>query len=323
MDVNRQLVESASNVKLPVKLSGKPGRVTPNVLYDTLNLFRANYSAIQPNLDILQVAMATAQTISHKKHGNLDNIVSVEKKILQMVGDKDSPSILCELTKILKTESQKPISERILNLDDILSLLIFSYSLSGADFSEDEENQFQADLIEVIIKEKEDLPPVLKAIIGDTINRSIVMAIVEDIWCKLVAIGTARQNLQQFSSVYERGGIMAPTECKPLLNQIIEEILNPAKGEILDIKYKQSGMKDLLKSGFGLFMNVSKPRPSDHPLLLLYIVGGVTPTEVKHIQDIVHKSKTHIQVVIGSTRLLRNTDAILSSLSTDNVTFQT
>ena len=43
-------------------------------------------------------------------------------------------------------------------------------------------------------------------------------------------------------------------------------------------------------------MNVSKPRPSDHPLLIVFVIGGVTPTEVKQIKDAVAASKTSTQV---------------------------
>ena len=32
-------------------------------------------------------------------------------------------------------------------------------------------------------------------------------------------------------------------------------------------------------------MNVSKPRPDDHPLLVLYIVGGITCSEVHQIRE--------------------------------------
>ena len=32
-------------------------------------------------------------------------------------------------------------------------------------------------------------------------------------------------------------------------------------------------------------MNVSKPRPNDHPLLVLFIVGGITCSEVHQIRE--------------------------------------
>jgi len=40
MEVNRQLVEAASQCNLPLSLVGKPGRVTAEQLDSTLKLFR-------------------------------------------------------------------------------------------------------------------------------------------------------------------------------------------------------------------------------------------------------------------------------------------
>ena len=41
MDVNRRLVEAASQEKLPLKLTGRPGRVTADQLDNTLELFKS------------------------------------------------------------------------------------------------------------------------------------------------------------------------------------------------------------------------------------------------------------------------------------------
>ena len=40
MEVNRQIVEAASSCALPLKLTGKPGRVTADQLNSTLQLFK-------------------------------------------------------------------------------------------------------------------------------------------------------------------------------------------------------------------------------------------------------------------------------------------
>ncbi|MEQ2252915.1 Sec1 domain-containing protein 2 [Ilyodon furcidens] len=57
-----------------------------------------------------------------------------------------------------------------------------------------------------------------------------------------------------------------------------------------------------------LDFQVSRPRPSDNPLLFLFLVGGVTPSELRLIKDTVSKLKPGTQVLILSTRLLRPTD---------------
>ncbi|CAB1332093.1 unnamed protein product, partial [Coregonus sp. 'balchen'] len=71
---------------------------------------------------------------------------------------------------------------------------------------------------------------------------------------------------------------------------------------------------------------VSRPHPSDHSLLFLFLVGGVTPSELRLIREVVsaHKPGTQplasltrpvclsvcsfSQVLVLSTRLLRPTD---------------
>uniref|UniRef100_A0A8C1X0E8 Uncharacterized protein n=1 Tax=Cyprinus carpio TaxID=7962 RepID=A0A8C1X0E8_CYPCA len=56
------------------------------------------------------------------------------------------------------------------------------------------------------------------------------------------------------------------------------------------------GLTDLLKTGFSMFMKVTRPHPSDHPLLFLFLVGGVTPSELRLIREVVstHKSGTQV-----------------------------
>ena len=43
-------------------------------------------------------------------------------------------------------------------------------------------------------------------------------------------------------------------------------------------------------------MSSARPRPSHHPLLILFVVGGVTCAEVRQIQDIVASHKTNVRV---------------------------
>ena len=45
-----------------------------------------------------------------------------------------------------------------------------------------------------------------------------------------------------------------------------------------------------------LFRSVAKPRPCDHPMMMLFIVGGITTSEVKQIRDTVNLYKPDTQV---------------------------
>lgn len=44
-------------------------------------------------------------------------------------------------------------------------------------------------------------------------------------------------------------------------------------------------------------MQVSRPHPSDHPLLILFVVGGITVSEAKMVKDLVPSLKPGTQVL--------------------------
>ena len=50
-------------------------------------------------------------------------------------------------------------------------------------------------------------------------------------------------------------------------------------------------------------MSSSKPRPHQHPVLLLFVVGGISCSEVRHIREIIDASRTDVEVsVVGTWR---------------------
>lgn len=51
-------------------------------------------------------------------------------------------------------------------------------------------------------------------------------------------------------------------------------------------------------------MNVSKPRPNDHPLLVLFIVGGVTCSEVHQIREALAAYHPNTQVSFSKSCFL-------------------
>ncbi|ERE90905.1 sec1 family domain-containing protein 2 [Cricetulus griseus] len=128
---------------------------------------------------------------------------------------------------------------------------------------------------------------------------------VNDIFTSLQEIAGARTLMRQFKSVYVPGNHTHQASYKPLLKQVVEEIFNPEKPDPTDIEHTSSGLTDLLKTGFSMFMKVSRPHPSDHPLLILFVVGGITVSEAKMVKDLVASLKTGTQVMVLSTRLLK------------------
>ncbi|TRY76040.1 hypothetical protein DNTS_031949, partial [Danionella cerebrum] len=106
---------------------------------------------------------------------------------------------------------------------------------------------------------------------------------------------------------------------RPLLKQVLEEIFHPDKRECPDIEHMSGGLTELLKTGFSMFMKVNRPHPSDHPLLFIFLVGGVTPSELRLIREVVSTLKSSTQVIVMSTRLLRASDVPRLLFSTDRL----
>lgn len=319
MEVNRQLIEAASDCDLPISLSGKPTRVSAEQLNSTLSLFRGKYQEISEHLDWLQVSMATYHTLSNPIVHHCDEVISVEKGLLQCLADLDGPGALSQALQMLQ---RKTHDKWTYSLDEILCLIVYVYSLGGPSILDevDKEIALQELLVERILEEKAELPPVTKSIVGDVASdRSILSDIVNDLWEKLSAIAVTREHLSQFKSVLDPGSAVSPASQNSLLKQVVAAILDPEKQELPDIEFKSSGLRDKLKSGFGLFRGVSKPRPSDHPLMILFIVGGVNCTEVKQIKELVNLYKPSTQVVVGSTRLLTPCETVTSLLCQNNI----
>uniref|UniRef100_A0A0B7ATV9 Sec1 family domain-containing protein 2 n=1 Tax=Arion vulgaris TaxID=1028688 RepID=A0A0B7ATV9_9EUPU len=208
----------------------------------------------------------------------------------------------------------KPANERNLNLDDILCLTTYMYAIADGDWGDDDEiKHLQGQFVKWIKEDSEELPPLMKQIVGGKVTESILADQVESVWNRLESIGHARTRFQHFKSVLDPGNAMTPATVKSLLQQLIEKIVDPSKPDLPDIEYKSGGLKDLLKSGFGFFKGSGKPQPGDAPLLLLFVIGGITTGEVKQIMDVVNKAKPQFEVVIGSTRI-SSIDSTLGSL---------
>lgn len=317
MEVNRQLVEAASNSDLPVSLTGKPTKVTAEQLNSTLKLFGGKYKEISKNLNWLQVSMATQQTLSSPRLHHFDELISVEKGLLQCLADPDAPEALSQILQMLQRRKE---DNWTYSLDEVLCMLVFVYSLGGPAVLDEVEQVVQEAMIDRILQEKSDLPPLVKAVVGECVgDRSMLTDIMDDVWCKLSALAVAREHLHQFKSVLDPGSVVSPASQNPLLRQLVAAILDPDKPDLPDVEYRSSGLRDKLKSGFGLFRGVTKPRPSDNPLVILFIVGGVTCTEVKQIHDLVNQYRSDIQLVVGSTRLVTPEDTVRSVLCQNNV----
>lgn len=318
-EVNHRLLEAAVQEKLPVKVS-KNRNIHEN-LKATLNLFKGRYKVMQPHLSSIQIALALVQLAKHPSNSQFTHFQAMEKVLLQTTAEKNV-SPLNEISEILcmcQSQQHKTPRERLYSLDDVWCLLLFCYSLAGKDrfLWAKEERGLQAGITKEIMSELNNLPPVTKSLVKDCHTESAILAVVEDVWEKLRSIGDAREDLKLFSSVLSSGDQNNPPMYRPILKQMIEHIYAAGKPDLGDIECKSGGLKDLLKTGFSLFMNVAKPRPSDNPLIIIFVIGGITSTEVKQIKETLAAVRADSRVLIGSTRAVEPRDLASSILSGD------
>ncbi|XP_033732096.1 sec1 family domain-containing protein 2-like [Pecten maximus] len=320
MEVNRSLVEAASTEKLPLKLSGKPGRVTAEQLDNTLKLFKGNYKAISNHLETVQVAMATCQCLKSSQNKEYELQGSTEKLMMQSIGSEEEQGPLSVLLSNLKAMQDKPLQEVCQSLDSVLTQIVYVYSLLGVDSRyRDEEDDIKKLLVKRIAKGKDYLPKMTQTLVGDLVTEEIVSAIIDDMFDKLNGMSLARQNLKYLGSVVDPSTTLSPAKGKPFLKQVTELAFDTTKGDIQDIEYISSGFTDLLKSGFGLFRTVAKPKPSDNKILIVFVVGGITATEAKLIRDTVASHNSDTQVIVGSTQLSKPEDIVQLLLCQDNL----
>ncbi|XP_063314082.1 sec1 family domain-containing protein 2 [Pelobates fuscus] len=322
MEVRRQLVEAASREKLPIKMS--MGRVTPEQLRFLIQLFKDNGQAIQNHCGVLQLASSTAQVLKHPQYSKWDTFLAFERLVLQTTGKTELPTVLNQLYPMIKSHNER--SNDDYNIDDIIIILVYIYSVTGDVQVNSELDAVESHVKKALIQAFCDEPepsPLLQAITGCESSPELTLekaaAAVDKIFTTLRDVSKTRTHLKFFHSVHVPGSNVQQASYKPLLKQIVEEILHPSHAEPVDIEHMSSGLTDLLKTGISMFMKVSRPHPGDASLLILFVIGGVTVSEVRMVKDLVSSLKPGVQVVVLSTKLLRPLDIPELLLATDRL----
>ncbi|XP_068536430.1 sec1 family domain-containing protein 2 [Anas acuta] len=321
MEARRHLVEAASRENLPIKMS--MGRVTPEQLSSYIQLFKNNLKALENHCGLLQLVLATVQTLKHPQISKWDNFLAFERLLLQSIGESEMPNVLNQLLTMIK-----PYNERMpddYTCEDFLVLLVYMYSvvgeIKGGKELDKAEEEVKKALAKAICDEAEP-SPLLQKITGcdsaQNLTSQKATDAVDKIFKTLRDISRARMHMKQFNSIHNPGSNTHQASYKPLLKQVVEEICNPDRPDPVDIEHMSSGLTDLLKTGFSMFMKVNRPHPGDHPLLIIFMVGGVTVSEVKMVKDLVATRKPGTQVLVLSTALLTPLDAVELLFTTDH-----
>ncbi|XP_023593116.1 sec1 family domain-containing protein 2 isoform X3 [Trichechus manatus latirostris] len=163
MEVRRHLVEAASRENLPIKMS--MGRVTPGQLTSYIQLFKNNHKALMNHCGLLQLGLATVQTLKHPQTAKWDNFLAFERLLLQSIGESAMSIVLNQLLPMIKPSNQRTSDDY--SPEELLILLIYIYSVTGEftvdkDLGEAEEKLKKA-LAHVFCEESE-LSPLLQKI---------------------------------------------------------------------------------------------------------------------------------------------------------------
>ncbi|XP_014896116.1 sec1 family domain-containing protein 2 [Poecilia latipinna] len=222
MEVRRHLVEAATKEKLPIKMS--MGRVTPDQLCSYVKLFRSSWEALESHCGVLQLGLATAQTLRHPNLARWDSCLGFERLLLQALGDSDFPAVLRQLLPLMKPRGGEDSSSSGSRLgqdecgpDELILLLIYLYTLAeeaqdSADGGEEElekleklERELIGALTLVVTRETE-LSPLLQSLTGcaaaEELTTERAHSAVGKMFETLRGLSHMRDHLKQLRSVY-------------------------------------------------------------------------------------------------------------------------
>lgn len=295
MEVNRRLVEVTSKEKIAIDVTG---RVTAKVLTQRALAFRSSSVLMLKHSGLLQQVLAVCEALESNTNSYFDNLLGMEKLLVQNLSlSEDVSDNVVNLISHRKDNGFK--------LEDILTLIAFLHVLAGKGVFKDEINESvaQASIVEALFDDDEQMQQFASEFVGDLLDDQSMLSAVKSFFATMKTISSARKDLKKYKSVFQSGDPALPAVYVPLLRQILQDIFNPSVNELPDVEFHSAGLRDLIKTGFSLFMNVARPRPRDNPLLIILFVGGVTASELKLIHEISSRQK-ETEIIVGSTSIL-------------------
>ncbi|GIY92483.1 sec1 family domain-containing protein 2 [Caerostris extrusa] len=300
IEVNRNLAECAAREGIKLELSS---RLTPEVIKQRILQFKSKPKSILNLNGLFQQVLAIVQALEYSSSNSLDSLSALEKALLEYL--TTSPEEV--LNYIMQMISEK--EEMNYKMEEILTFLAFFYMLSG-ETNISNESAMQATLMEEFFQDKNMNELMALFIDEEQIETDdFVLNAVRTLFDVFKRLGTIRKRLKRYLTLFKSTNPAFPASYNPLLKQLLNDIFDPAIAEIPDIEFHSVGLRDYIKTGFSLFMNVAKPQPRDNPVIFLIVLGGVTPSEIKLVQDINNQKKGN-QIILGSTHILAPKDVL-------------
>ena len=138
----------------------------------------------------------------------------------------------------------------------------------------------------------------------------------DQIFARLESLSQERRTLSQLSQLTSKDS--GSPQYISLLQQILDLSLD-SQEDLVDIEYRSGGLRDLLKTGLGLFTRaVTKPRPGGGGGgVLVYVVGGVSVREVRWVEE--YRRRTGREVYLAGNCALSHNKLARKLLVNDNL----
>merc|ERR1719167_577987 len=126
-------------------------------------------------------------------------------------------------------------------------------------------------------------------------NELVALNIVNYIWSKLEGLLVYRDSLQKYASLTDEDG-----NYSGFLSQLLADIYHENRNEVADLFHHSGGLGAILRSGLGwLGGTTNKQHPRQNPLVIVFVIGGVTPAEIKRLQSVVEGTSSKL-IVAGT-----------------------
>eukprot|EP00899_Mesostigma_viride_P006256 jgi/Mesvir1/15631/Mv03236-RA.1 len=126
-----------------------------------------------------------------------------------------------------------------------------------------------------------------------------VKHLIDERFERLRAVARAADRLKDPSLAIGAAGQAQP---QSLLRTLMSRV--GSKADVADLVHTSSGLRGFLRSGLGRFGLQVKAKPGDHQTIVLFVIGGFTPSEVKQAQAGLESASPDIELLVGGTDLL-------------------
>ncbi|XP_038209861.1 sec1 family domain-containing protein 2-like [Zerene cesonia] len=283
-------------------------KVTPQSVEKIITASKGNYEIISNHLGVLQQALGVVQMLKSPKRVQFDLLMSLERQVIEnLAASRDSTSVLHQLSHLIKTRK-----DRNLPLGNLLALLVHVYSLTGTEvmFNKQHEDHLQETLNVAIFEDHKtlfnnmDIGPVTPES-SEKISKNIMNSLKD--------ISLMRKNLQRYNSVLKPCESGIGHEYRGVLQQLVDDLVNTERPDIPDLRHRNEGIKDLLRSGLNILTS-KKSKVAKHPMdnqtVIIFIIGGITADECKQLHRSIITSGIDNNVIIGSTKFVTPVEAM-------------